>query len=140
MPRLFAGTEGSLAASTAVSVGASADLGSRAVSADRVSRVGSLARTFAPIAGTSFATGSICVGIGGIFGATGDSAVQRTSPGIERTSVKIASTFAATVVTSAWTAGSGIALDGAIAAIEANMGEAWPDTVVALVTEFGCIG
>ena len=29
------------------------------------------------------------------------------------------------------------ALDGAIAAIEANMGEAWPDTVVALVSEFG---
>jgi uncharacterized protein (DUF1501 family) len=29
------------------------------------------------------------------------------------------------------------ALDGAIAAIETNMGEAWPDTVVALVTEFG---
>jgi uncharacterized protein (DUF1501 family) len=28
-------------------------------------------------------------------------------------------------------------LDGAIAAIETNMGEAWPDTVVALVTEFG---
>lgn len=29
------------------------------------------------------------------------------------------------------------ALDGAIAAIETNMGEAWSDTVVALVTEFG---
>jgi uncharacterized protein (DUF1501 family) len=29
------------------------------------------------------------------------------------------------------------ALDGAIAAIETNMGEAWRDTVVALVTEFG---
>jgi uncharacterized protein (DUF1501 family) len=29
------------------------------------------------------------------------------------------------------------ALDGAIAAIETNMGAAWPDTVVALVTEFG---
>ncbi len=29
------------------------------------------------------------------------------------------------------------ALDGAIAAIESNMGEAWRDTVVALVTEFG---
>ena len=29
------------------------------------------------------------------------------------------------------------ALDGALAAIETNMGEAWPDTVVALVTEFG---
>src|SRR6202045_2018373 len=29
------------------------------------------------------------------------------------------------------------ALDGAIAAIETNMGEAWPDTVVALVSEFG---
>src|SRR5205814_3397814 len=29
------------------------------------------------------------------------------------------------------------ALDHAIAAIETNMGEAWPDTVVALVTEFG---
>ena len=29
------------------------------------------------------------------------------------------------------------ALDGAIAAIETNMGEAWPDTVVALMTEFG---
>jgi uncharacterized protein (DUF1501 family) len=28
-------------------------------------------------------------------------------------------------------------LDGAIAAIETNMGEAWPETVVALVTEFG---
>jgi uncharacterized protein (DUF1501 family) len=28
-------------------------------------------------------------------------------------------------------------LDGAIAAIETNMGDAWPDTVVALVTEFG---
>jgi uncharacterized protein (DUF1501 family) len=29
------------------------------------------------------------------------------------------------------------ALDGAIAALETNMGEAWRDTVVALVTEFG---
>jgi len=29
------------------------------------------------------------------------------------------------------------ALDGAIAAIEAGMGAAWPDTVVAVVTEFG---
>ena len=29
------------------------------------------------------------------------------------------------------------ALDGAIVAIETNMGEAWPDTVVTLVTEFG---
>jgi uncharacterized protein (DUF1501 family) len=29
------------------------------------------------------------------------------------------------------------ALDGAIAAIETNMGEAWPETVIALVTEFG---
>jgi uncharacterized protein (DUF1501 family) len=29
------------------------------------------------------------------------------------------------------------ALDGAIAAIETNMGEAWPDTVIALVTELG---
>ena len=29
------------------------------------------------------------------------------------------------------------ALDGAIAAIEANMGDAWRETVVALVTEFG---
>jgi len=29
------------------------------------------------------------------------------------------------------------ALDGAIAAIETNMGDAWRDTVVALVTEFG---
>ena len=29
------------------------------------------------------------------------------------------------------------ALDGAIAAVETNMGEAWRDTVVALVTEFG---
>lgn len=29
------------------------------------------------------------------------------------------------------------ALDGAIAAIEINMGEAWSDTIVALVTEFG---
>jgi uncharacterized protein (DUF1501 family) len=28
-------------------------------------------------------------------------------------------------------------LDGAIAAIESNMGEAWPDSVVALMTEFG---
>ena len=29
------------------------------------------------------------------------------------------------------------ALDGALAAIETDMGEAWRDTVVALVTEFG---
>jgi uncharacterized protein (DUF1501 family) len=29
------------------------------------------------------------------------------------------------------------ALDGAIAAVETNMGDAWPDTVIALVTEFG---
>ena len=29
------------------------------------------------------------------------------------------------------------ALDGAVAAVETNMGEAWRDTVVALVTEFG---
>src|SRR5204863_5439359 len=29
------------------------------------------------------------------------------------------------------------ALDGAIHAIETNMGAAWPETVVALVTEFG---
>jgi uncharacterized protein (DUF1501 family) len=29
------------------------------------------------------------------------------------------------------------ALDGAIGAIETNMGEAWPETVVAIVTEFG---
>jgi len=30
------------------------------------------------------------------------------------------------------------ALDGAIAAIETGMGPAWHDTVVAVVTEFGC--
>src|SRR5439155_9078317 len=29
------------------------------------------------------------------------------------------------------------ALDGAIAAIEAEMGDAWRDTVVAIITEFG---
>src|SRR5436309_11026599 len=29
------------------------------------------------------------------------------------------------------------ALDGALAAIESNMGDAWRDTVVAIVTEFG---